>query len=45
MKVTVNIAGGRLVAFGAILLLQGINVLPGSFITGQIRWASKAGSP
>jgi hypothetical protein len=25
--------------FGAIWFLQGINVLPGSFMTGQIRWA------
>jgi hypothetical protein len=26
-------------AFGAIWFLQGINVPPGSFMTGQIRWA------
>jgi hypothetical protein len=24
---------------GAIWILQGINVLPGSFMTGQIQWA------
>jgi hypothetical protein len=24
---------------GAVWFLQGINVLPGSFMTGQIRWA------
>jgi hypothetical protein len=24
---------------GTIWFLQGINVLPGSFMTGQIRWA------
>ena len=39
MKVALNIVGGLLVAFGAIWSLQGINVLPGSFMTGQIRWA------
>lgn len=25
--------------FGAIWFLQGINVLPGRFMTGEIRWA------
>ena len=39
MKVTLNIVGGLLVVVGAIWFLQGINVLPGSFMTGQIRWA------
>jgi hypothetical protein len=24
---------------GAVWVLQGINVLPGSFMTGQIQWA------
>jgi hypothetical protein len=37
MKITLNIVGGVLVLFGAIWFLQGINVLPGSFMTGQIR--------
>lgn len=26
-------------AVGCIWFLQGINILPGSFMTGQIRWA------
>jgi len=39
MKVTLNILGALLVLFGATWFLQGINVLPGSFMTGQIRWA------
>lgn len=43
MKVTLNILGGVLVLFGAIWFLQGINVLPGSFMTGQIRWAVYGG--
>jgi hypothetical protein len=43
MKITLNIAGGILVLFGAIWFLQGINVLPGSFMTGQIRWAVYGG--
>jgi hypothetical protein len=28
-----------LMAIGAIWFFQGINVLPGSFMTGQTRWA------
>jgi hypothetical protein len=28
-----------LLVTGAIWILQGINILPGSFMTGQIRWA------
>lgn len=43
MKVALNIVGGVLVLFGAIWFLQGINVLPGSFMTGQIRWAVYGG--
>lgn len=43
MKVTLNIAGVILVLFGAIWFLQGINVLPGSFMTGQIQWAVYGG--
>jgi len=43
MKVTLNIVGGLLVALGAIWFLQGINVFPGSFMTGQIRWAVYGG--
>jgi len=43
MKIALNIVGGVLVLFGAIWFLQGINVLPGSFMTGQIRWAVYGG--
>jgi len=43
MKVALNIVGGVFVLFGAIWFLQGINVLPGSFMTGQIRWAVYGG--
>jgi hypothetical protein len=43
MKATLNIVGAILVLFGAIWFLQGINVLPGSFMTGQIRWAVYGG--
>jgi len=43
MKVTLNLLGAVLALFGAIWFLQGINVLPGSFMTGQIRWAVYGG--
>lgn len=32
-----------LIAIGVIWILQGINVLPGSFMTGQIQWAYRGG--
>ena len=33
------IAGALLVLMGGVWILQGINVLPGSFMTGQTKWA------
>jgi len=39
MKIVLNIVGVLMVVMGAIWFLQGINILPGSFMTGQIRWA------
>jgi hypothetical protein len=43
MKITLNILGVLMVLFGAIWFLQGINILPGSFMTGQIQWAVYGG--
>jgi hypothetical protein len=43
MKSALNSFGVILVLFGGIWFLQGINVLPGSFMTGQIRWAIYGG--
>ena len=43
MKIALNLVGALLVLFGAIWFLQGINVLPGSFLTGQIQWAVYGG--
>ena len=39
MKTVLNLLGSLLVLMGCIWILQGINILPGSFMTGQIRWA------
>jgi membrane protease YdiL (CAAX protease family) len=43
MKITLNIVGALLVLFGVIWFLQGFNVLPGSFMSGQIKWAVYGG--
>jgi hypothetical protein len=43
MRITLNIVASLLVLLGAIWFLQGINVLPGSFMTGQTRWAVYGG--
>lgn len=43
MKIILNIVGVLLVLLGSIWILQGINVLPGSFMTGQTRWAVRGG--
>lgn len=43
MKIMLNIVGALLVLFGTIWFLQGINVLPGSFMTGEIKWAIYGG--
>lgn len=39
MKVMLNVVGVLLMLIGAIWFLQGINLLPGSFMTGQTQWA------
>jgi hypothetical protein len=43
MRITLNIVASLLVLAGAVWFLQGINVLPGSFMTGQIQWAVYGG--
>ena len=39
MKTIVNVIGVLLVLMGSVWILQGINILPGSFMTGQTKWA------
>jgi len=43
MRILLNVVGIVLVFFGGVWFLQGINVLPGSFMTGQIKWAVYGG--
>jgi len=39
MRIAMMIAGVLLFFIGCVWILQGINVLPGSFMTGQTKWA------
>jgi hypothetical protein len=43
MKIVLTVVGVVLMFFGAVWFLQGINVLPGSFMTGQRQWAINGG--
>jgi hypothetical protein len=43
MKIALNVIGVLLVVFGTVWFLQGINILPGSFMSGQTRWAIYGG--
>jgi hypothetical protein len=43
MTVALKIIGTLLILIGATWFLQGINVLPGSFMSGQTRWAVNGG--
>jgi len=38
-----NVIGVLLILPGIVWFLQGINVLPGSFMTGQTQWAINGG--
>jgi len=35
--------GAVLVFVGSVWVLQGVNVLPGSFMSGQMQWAVRGG--
>ena len=43
MRIGLNILAVALVVMGVVWILQGINILPGSFMTGQIQWAYRGG--
>ena len=44
MRIALNIVGGFLAFAGTVWLLQGIGLLPGSFMTGQTKWAVIGGA-
>lgn len=39
MKIFLRILGVLIMLAGVVWFLQGINILPGSFMTGEIQWA------
>ena len=39
MRRSLNVIGAVLALIGVVWILQGTNVLPGSFMTGQMKWA------
>jgi hypothetical protein len=43
MRILLSILGVFLILAGSVWFLQGINILPGSFMTGQIEWAVYGG--
>jgi hypothetical protein len=43
MKTILNIIGMILLLSGGTFFLQGINVLPGSYMTGDPKWATNGG--
>jgi hypothetical protein len=43
MRIALNVSGVLCLLVGCVWILQGINVLPGSFMTGQTKWAIYGG--
>ena len=43
MRIALRIIGILLLGMGLVWVLQGVNILPGSFMTGQIQWAYRGG--
>jgi hypothetical protein len=43
MRIALRILAILMIAVGIIWILQGVNVLPGSFMTGQMQWAYRGG--
>jgi uncharacterized membrane protein HdeD (DUF308 family) len=43
MRIALNVSAVLCLLVGCIWILQGINILPGSFMTGQTKWALYGG--
>ena len=43
MRIALNIVGVLSLLMGGVWFLQGINIIPGSFMTGQTKWAVYGG--
>jgi hypothetical protein len=43
MRIAFNVVGILCLLSGGVWFLQGINIIPGSFMTGQTKWAVYGG--
>jgi len=43
MKIALHVCGAMLILAGSVFFLQGIGILPGSFMTGDPQWAMNGG--
>ena len=43
MRIALNVVGVLCLLMGCVWFFQGINILPGSFMTGQTKWAVYGG--
>jgi hypothetical protein len=43
MRIALNVLAVLCLLVGCVWILQGINILPGSFMTGQTKWAIYGG--
>ena len=43
VKMIVTVLGVLVILMGSLWFLQGINVIPGSLMTGQMKWAINGG--
>jgi len=43
MRIAMNVLGVLFLLVGSTWFLQGINIIPGSFMTGQTKWAVYGG--
>jgi hypothetical protein len=44
MRIALIILAVLLILVGIVWILQGVNVLPGSFMSGQMQWAYRGGA-
>jgi hypothetical protein len=40
MRIALIVSGVLCLLVGCVWILQGVNILPGSFMTGQTKWAA-----
>jgi hypothetical protein len=43
MRIALNVSAILFLLVGCVWILQGVNILPGSFMTGQTKWAIYGG--